>query len=395
MVMAAVPQGESFAALSPGDPMPWFDQRCRGIQFVPDTMAGRYLVFCFYGSAGDRLGLQAIEAVRRHRDRFDDDRASFFGVSIDPGDEQLKRVQDADPGIRFMWDFDLKVSRLLGSAPNSTDRPGVPTAIRRFWMIIDPMLRVLATFPFGDRADGSEMFAFLDKLPHPSRYAGFEIPAPVLVLPHIFEPQLCQRLIDLYDAHGGNETGVMRESAGVLDASFKRRRDYHVTDQELITLIQRRVMARAAPEIEKLFFMKATRMERYIVGCYASEHGGHFRPHRDNRQVSTQHRRFAVSVNLNGDFDGGAVMFPEYNRREYKAPAGWGIVFPCAILHQVTRVTRGKRYAFLPFVYDEGGARIRVVNTRTLASAAVARASPAAMRDDVTRESADAQLRPA
>jgi predicted 2-oxoglutarate/Fe(II)-dependent dioxygenase YbiX len=35
------------------------------------------------------------------------------------------------------------------------------------------------------------------------------------------------------------------------------------------------------------------------------------------------------------------------------------VVFPCAILHAVARVTKGKRYAFLPFVYDETGKRIR------------------------------------
>jgi predicted 2-oxoglutarate/Fe(II)-dependent dioxygenase YbiX/peroxiredoxin len=362
VVAPTVSQDQEFAALSRGDPMPWFDQRCRGIQFSPDSMAGRYLVFCFYGSAADPLGLRALETMRRHRAFFDDDRASFFGVSIDPQDESLKRVRDADPGIRFMWDFDLKVSKLFGSAPVSGAQHGMPTAIHRFWMIIDPTLRMLSTFPIGGQSDGAEVFPFLDRLPHPSQYAGFDIPAPILVLPNIFEPQLRRRLIDLYDADGGRESGVMRDSKAVIDASFKRRRDYHVTDQNLIKLIQRRILARAAPEIEKLFFMKPTRMERYIVGCYAADHGGHFRPHRDNRQRSTAHRRFAVSINLNGDFDGGAVIFAEYNRCENKAPPGWGIIFPCAILHQVTRVTRGRRYAFLPFLYDEAGAKIRAAN---------------------------------
>jgi predicted 2-oxoglutarate/Fe(II)-dependent dioxygenase YbiX len=73
----------------------------------------------------------------------------------------------------------------------------------------------------------------------------------------------------------------------------------------------------------------------------------------------TAHRRFALSVNLTADFDGGEVSFPEYNGRGIKAPPGWCVVFPAAILHMVTRVTRGKRYAFLPFVYDEEGANIR------------------------------------
>ena len=43
----------------------------------------------------------------------------------------------------------------------------------------------------------------------------------------------------------------------------------------------------------------------------AAEDVGHFRPHRDNGQGLTAHRRFAVSINLTGDFEGGAVGFPE------------------------------------------------------------------------------------
>ncbi len=105
--------------------------------------------------------------------------------------------------------------------------------------------------------------------------------------------------------------------------------------------------------------MQANYIERHIIGCYSAEDGGHFAPHRDNRPGLTSHRRFAVSVNLNGDFEGGEVVFPEYNTGGYKAPAGWAVVFPCAILHQVRRVTSGARYAYLPFVYDAGGKELR------------------------------------
>ena len=202
-------------------------------------------------------------------------------------------------------------------------------------------------------------------MPNPENFAGFEIPAPVLILPNVFEPGLCQKLISLYDVEGGNESGVVRNDAGVIDAAMKRRKDYTINDQEIIRGIKIRLMRRVAPEMEKLFFMKITRMERYIVGCYAAEDGGHFRPHRDNRPGSTAHRRFAVSINQNADFDSGEVCFPEYNPRGHKAPPGWAVVFPCATLHKVLRVTRGRRYAFLPFVYGEEGARIRMANRGT------------------------------
>jgi hypothetical protein len=50
--------------------------------------------------------------------------------------------------------------------------------------------------PFGDGADGHvpRLLAFLDALPPISSLTGH---APVLLLPGVFEPAFCRRLIDL------------------------------------------------------------------------------------------------------------------------------------------------------------------------------------------------------
>jgi hypothetical protein len=103
-------------------------------------------------------------------------------------------------------------------------------------------------------------------------------------------------------------------------------------------------------------------MERSLVACYAAEAGGHFRPHRDHTTPGTAHRRFAVSLNLNADFDGGEISFPEYGPRRFKPPIGGAVVFACSLLHTVSTMTRGRRYAFLPFLYDDEAATIREAN---------------------------------
>lgn len=41
---------------------------------------------------------------------------------------------------------------------------------------------------------------------------------------------------------------------------------------------------------------------------------------------------------------------------------GAAVIFSGSLLHQVTRVTHGRRYAFLPFLHDEEAERIRVAN---------------------------------
>ena len=42
------------------------------------------------------------------------------------------------------------------------------------------------------------------------------------------------------------------------------------------------------------------------------------------------------------------------------------MVFSCSLLHEATPVTRGERYGFLPFLYDDEGARIREENEKYL-----------------------------
>lgn len=361
---------DAIAFLTPGDPAPNFIQRSvANPRYTLDSAAGRYLVLCFFGRATDGHAQAALKAVYGRPDIFNDDRASFFGVSSDPEDEESGRVANRLPGYRHFWDFDLTASRLYGVVARDTSPTAGPVELARKWVVIDPTMRVLAAIPF--RQDGSdldEVMALLDSLPPPERHAGIEIMAPILFLPRVFEPELCRHLIGLYDAYGGEESGFMREiggkTMGITDPDFKRRKDYTIEDKELISALQARFVRRVVPEIAKVHQYKVTRMERYIVSCYAAEDGGHFSAHRDNTTRGTAHRRFAVSVNLNDDFDGGEVSFPEYGPRSFKAPAGGAVVFSCALLHKVSKVTTGRRLAFLPFLYDDAAARIREENAR-------------------------------
>ncbi|WP_108660130.1 2OG-Fe(II) oxygenase [Acuticoccus kandeliae] len=353
---------------APGDPAPIFTQRSAGNpRYAFDTAGGRYIVMCFFGSAGHPQSQAAIQAMFDRPDIFNDDHACFFGISIDARDEEENRVANRIPGYRFIWDFDLGVSRLYGVVPNDPNPQPGSIQLSRYWLVLDPTMRVIANIPFqNDGRDIQQVTAVLDGLPPVDRFAGIELQAPILYLPRVFEPELCQQLIGLYEASGGEESGFMREVDGrtvaVTDASFKRRKDFNLEDSALKGTLQDRFIRRVVPEILKVHQFRVTRMERYIVSCYAAEDGGHFSAHRDNTTKGTAHRRFAVSVNLNDDFDGGEVSFPEYGSRGYKAPPGGAVVFSCSLLHKVSRVTRGRRFAFLPFLYDDAAARIREQN---------------------------------
>lgn len=361
----------SYAQIMPGDPAPYFKQRSgSNPKFMFDTVAGRYVVLCFLGTAGDEDAQRTVARVLARKDVFNDDHAALFLVSVDAADEGENRLAEFIPGFRVFWDFDASVSRLYGAVPKGEISDSV--SYRRQWVIIDPTLRVVAVIPLvSDGSDVDQLAETVARLPPAGRHVGFDVPPPILVLPNVFEPDLCRHLIGLYEAHGGEESGFMREVNGKTvaahDPSHKRRRDYIIEDDGLIKQLQHRVIRRVVPEIAKVHQFNVTRMERYIVCCYAAEDGGHFRAHRDNTTKGTAHRRFAVSINLNNDFEGGEISFPEYGPRRFKPPVGGAVVFSCSLLHAVSQVTAGRRFAFLPFLYDEAAAKLREANKGFLA----------------------------
>lgn len=360
----------------PGDPAPFFKARAsNNPDFAFGSVAGRYVVLCFFGTLAAERSRRTVELLTtRCRNRFDDQFACFFGVSLDPEDRTQGRARQQAPGLRYFWDFDGEVTRLYtgrGEA-GSAER----FAERGFTLVLDPLLRVIANIPFGDPEEHEGVFArVFDALPPPDRHAGAEIPAPVLVLPRVFEPDLCRTLIDLYEERGGAASGFMQQrggqTVGVMDDSFKRRRDLNLEAEAewepLRRAILTRVGRRVVPAVWQAFGLRLTRIERYLIACYDAQEGGFFRGHRDNTTLGTAHRRFAVTINLNADeYEGGDLRFPEFGSRTYRAPTGGAVVFGCGLLHEATPVTRGRRYACLPFLYDEEGAAIRERNRKYL-----------------------------
>jgi predicted 2-oxoglutarate/Fe(II)-dependent dioxygenase YbiX len=314
-----------------------------------DPFPGRAIAIAFLGSANDPAAEAALAALSAKRRLVDEGRAAFFAVAHESGSGREVALEARFPSIVFLWDGD-ETARAFGAD--------------RSWVILDPMLRVVDVAPLDEIDRAFELLARLSG-PHPaSAYS----PAPILTLSHVFEPELCAHLIAQFERDGGKDTGFMQDQGGRsvenFDGTWKRRRDLHLTDRPLIANLRARIGRRICPEIKKAFQMRPTRIERDLVARYDAETGGHFGPHRDDTGIAIAHRRFAVSINLNANFDGGEISFPEYSPQTFKPAPGTAVVFSASILHQVSRVTRGRRYVFLTFLFDEEAERLRQANLR-------------------------------
>lgn len=191
--------------------------------------------------------------------------------------------------------------------------------------------------------------------------------APVLLIPRVLEPSFCEEVIEAWrQDHGEGEVRRRAATGGAtraVDFTMKKRLD-HRPNESLNHRLAQKVIGRISPEVFRAFQFGTNIIEHFCIGAYDAQRGDYFRPHRDNTTPQTAPRRFAVTLNLNGNYDGGALRFPEFGRHLYTAPAGGAIVFSCSLMHEATPVTRGRRFVALTFLVDQAAAQQRMAPPR-------------------------------
>jgi len=221
--------------------------------------------------------------------------------------------------------------------------------------VLDRGWRLVHVGAFGPETDLAALCAFL--APQLASEAGrlCTASAPVLIVPNVLAPDACRALIAHFEA-SPHRPGVMASMQGdaavaKLDESKKKRRDLELTAETPLHAEIVRVLAeRLAPEIKRAFQFDVAFADRILLARY-DDTGGYFRRHRDNAAAHTAFRDFAVSINLNTpDYEGGELLFPEYNDHRHSPPAGGALVFSASILHEAAPVTRGQRYVALSFL---------------------------------------------
>jgi predicted 2-oxoglutarate/Fe(II)-dependent dioxygenase YbiX/peroxiredoxin len=357
----AAPAGEGGAEvmimtnLLPGDFAPNFV--CASTvnpEFAFDTVGGWRTALCFLDRLDSPLAAQTIEAFQARRGRLRANLARILLVSADPTDDtEAVRARLGELKLAALWDGSHQVARLFGVEG------------WRGSIVLDENLRFVAARALDDPSNHVDaVLAAIEALPPFPPPRTIQRQAPALIVPDVFDHAFCRGLVDHFEAQGGRDSGFMNEvegrTVGVLDHRFKRRRDVSIDDEALRGEIMEIMGRRIRPEVRKGYATNFTRIERFLIARYDAETRGHFNAHRDNTTPGTAHRKFAVTINLNAeDYEGGDLCFPEYGRDSYRAPTGGAVVFSCGLLHEALPVTKGRRYAFLPFLYDEAGWRLR------------------------------------
>jgi predicted 2-oxoglutarate/Fe(II)-dependent dioxygenase YbiX len=269
--------------------------------------------------------------------------ARLDSVIVDDSAPDAATINLADPLGRFRQGL-----RAMVGHPNG------PAGPRPLAILIDRNQRILALSAEGDLARWA--LARWSEEPAPPSGAIRQV-APVLTVPNVLSPADCRALIARWRNEGHEAGSVMSMVDGkMVERQYdgvKKRRDHLLSDPAVRKPLMAMVARRLGPEVNKAFCFGSFRFDRVLIACYDCDRGDYFRAHRDNTTPATAGRRFALTLNLNSEeYDGGELLFPEYDDYRYKPPTGAAVVFAGSLLHEALPVTRGQRFALLSFLLD-------------------------------------------
>jgi predicted 2-oxoglutarate/Fe(II)-dependent dioxygenase YbiX len=311
--------------------------------FSLDGQAGRAALIVTLGAVSPDDAAQILERLIAVRSEFA--AAGIDLVPLVPATMPFTSRFAADPAVGdlllYMTDDHELPSRQI-------DGSGVAVLIDRAARILDVAAIDARTDLAGRLSDAAARIG-----PAASQVRAFS--APVLMAPNLASPELCRALIAHFEAspHAAGVMASFSDGAAYakLDESKKKRRDIELTpDSPLYNEVVSVLSTRLVPEIKRAFQAEIATADRILIARY-DDTGGYFKRHRDNAAPHTAFREFAVSLNLNThEYEGGELLFPEYDDDCYNPPAGGAIVFSAALLHEAAPVTRGSRYVLLSFL---------------------------------------------
>lgn len=225
--------------------------------------------------------------------------------------------------------------------------------LRQRVIVLDPDQRIAGSFDSRPLIAAAEQIATLANAVSSRGDDGVVVrapTAPVLVLPRVFEPEFCTQVMRLWHKGDHKDSGVSSRYGNVGMQDLKRTEDYMVTEPMMQKAISDRIAYRIGPELVKVFaYDREFTFDAHVVLSYSAEGQHFFAAHRDNGAPTTADRSFAVSLNLNDDYEGGELVFPEYSSLKVCPPAGAAAVFSCSVLHAALPVTRGRRFVLTTF----------------------------------------------
>lgn len=336
-------------------PFELHDHDGRRIALADDHLSGKYLLLVFLNDCREQTALPVLEAFEQRREQLEQCDATVIAITSS-SHAARNRALKRDSG--FAW-------------PIAGDATGAVFASYGLHKDNDEPVRIVVLTPyrqvrawFDTRDDVEEAVQSIMNQLESSKLAEelrWDPPhAPVLVVPNVLSTEECGRLIESFETD--KPFMVRRPRPGEVPGDYQipvyehnrqDRVDQIIKDKTILGFLDERIFGRIAPMILKAFAFEVTRREDLHIARYTGERGGNAMGHRDNTSAATAYRRFALSMSLNDDYEGGEIVFREFSPRGYRVPAGTAMIFSSSLLHEVLETTEGVRYNLISHLFNE------------------------------------------
>jgi len=344
--------------LGPGDlatPFELMDETGRRLGLADDHLSGLYLVLLFVNDTSESA---AVPLMKAFTDRAGDFRGLGATVVCISSTSDAAYNASLRAASGFAWPIAGDPTGAVFASYGLHKDNDEATRI----VLVTPCRQIRAWFDSPDDIDATvKMIMDVLEGSQAAEEARWSAPhAPILLVPRVLSAEECGAVIEFYEKGGPFMVRPPRQ--GELAGSYKMpvyehnrqdRVDEIIRDPKMIALLDDRIWGRVTPMIKKAFAFDVTRREDLHIARYAGARGGNVMGHRDNTSAATAYRRFALSMSLNDDYEGGEIVFREYSPRGYRPPAGTAMVFSSALLHEVEETTKGVRYNLISHFFNE------------------------------------------
>lgn len=312
-------------------------------------IAGHPVVLCLFRRAGHSSIAQELDKLRDLYPRFVEADTIVLGLSQQPPEANAALAAQRKLPFEIWADA---TGALLDHLELPRDERALAVAV------IEPSGRLGALYRPGNARPAVQALGLARKLYEATRPELIRAQAPILLVPNVFDAAMCKRLIEVWDKGRKriNEVAVQGMGDPTYESAaregIKRRADVLIEESEPLNLeIRDLFLARIVPEMVKAFHAPIKAYQTLRIGCYDASNQGAFGPHRDEVGDPKDPRLFACSINLNDEYTGCELNFPEYGRQVYRPEAGGAVVFSCNLLHEVYPCRSGRRFTLLTFFH--------------------------------------------
>ncbi len=353
--------GKYVQRLEPGALAPLFesrDENGRLLNLAEDHLSGKYLILILLDSSDENFVIDILKAFSRREAEFIQNDTVVLAINACSDAAVNKRLRkQADYPWPIFCDASGSLFATYGVHKSSNNLVRIVT--------LTPLRQIRTWFDCPPNID--ETIEVIMSQTSPVELANNEMwvaaHAPVLIIPNVLSPEECGLLIKSFET--GGPLHVLPPGPDAISADYKipiyehnrqDRIDQIIKDKGALSLLDQRLASRVNPVIKKAFAFDVTRREEFHIARYVGKRGGNQMGHRDNTSPATAYRKFALSMNLNDDYEGGEVAFKEYGPHGYKGKPGTALVFSSSLLHEVLETTKGTRYNLICHLFDNSTA---------------------------------------